>query len=275
MPSPDGNNGGNRATLPGVDDHLTSWGLPQGIALGGGLPAGWPPAQGIRGDVSPGARDQDPAHRRGSRSARRADAAQLRAGMGRLLRRPRRQRRHQRPHASRVSAAADHLRPRVLRARCAPARYRRTLRPRIRRLAVPPDRRGRSATLRPVGAQRRAAASIVPAARRPGWPGRLRLGAHHLAAAASPRPRLRVRRAPFPDASAACAAAGRDPQSVAAVVRAARLDWPADLRGDRAADHGRRPQRSAAADPCAPRDRQRPAHGSEVAARQAHDPDQP
>jgi hypothetical protein len=64
------------------------------------------------------------------------------------------------------------------------------------------------------------------------------------------------------------------PDDLAAVVRAARIDWPANLRGDRTADHGRRPRHGRPESPCPPRDRKRPAHWSEVPARQAHDPDQ-
>jgi hypothetical protein len=117
MSSPDGNTGGNGAALTGAGEDLASGGLPPRIALGRGLPGGWPAAQAVGVHVSRGARDQDPAHRRGGIPPRWTDAAQLRARVGRPpLRRARRQRRHQRPHPSRVPAAADHLRAGLLRA---------------------------------------------------------------------------------------------------------------------------------------------------------------
>ena len=74
-----------------------------------------------------------------------------------------------------------------------PARYRRASRPRVCRLVVPADRRGRSPALRPVGAKRGAAAAVMPASRRSSWTARRWFGAHDLVAAASPRPRVRVR----------------------------------------------------------------------------------
>jgi hypothetical protein len=96
----DGNTGGNRATAPGDGEVVAPWGLSPRVALGRGVPGRRPSAQGVGGHVPRGARDQAPSRRGGGLRCCRADAAQLRVGVGRSLRRAWRQRRDQRPHAS-------------------------------------------------------------------------------------------------------------------------------------------------------------------------------
>ena len=121
---PDGNNGGNRATPPGAGEtshpgvyaaDRVGWRSTSRTAAAQGSAATFREAREIK--IRP--------RRARTRAGRRADAAHLRAGVGRSLRRSWRQRRHQRPHSPRVPASADHLRAGLLRPRRASARHRR------------------------------------------------------------------------------------------------------------------------------------------------------
>ena len=169
------------------------------------------------------------ARSRGGRAPGRADAAQLRAGVGRSLRRSRRQRRHQRPHAPRVPPPVDHLRAGVLRTRGAVARHRRTPRSRRSSSGCAGAATKRSPALRPVGPQRGAAAAVLPAARRRCRAARDACGAVILLPRRRRGPRLRVRRARFLTRQQLARSARRDPRRVAAVLRPARVDGSADL----------------------------------------------